>query len=502
MFAVSAHCTILGTRAAACGIISETRQVKFCETGIEVTMRIQRTTVRLLIIATIILTPLLALRASTAVHAQAERPVLAFYYAWFDANTWALPLPDQPRSPYVSADPIAIENHVLLAQQAGIDALVLDWYGPQVENNQTETNFRILLEKAAIHGLKASLTVDIAGPFINTLDDLTNALLVVRDQHAPHAAFLRIEGKPVVFFWRQDLFSVDTWKLLRQQIDPEHTMLWIAEGIHPEALQVFDGLYLYSVAWSNDPAAVLTRWGNEVRQWAQTLTSRRYWVATVMPGYNDLATGRTDAFVQDRAEGDYYRATWAGAIQSNADWVVITSFNEWLEGTAIEPSQNYGDTFINLTRELGQQYRQMQPLPPPPTATPDEPTATPETTPEPTATPEPLPTATPEPTATMALTPTATLPPTATPIRLPTPTPRPPGAPTAAPQLIVTTGNNEAVPGASLETPSAGLSQRYTVEGAAAPKRMSPTIFAMFILAAGLIAVPLYRWWRTQKPPK
>jgi len=68
--------------------------------------------------------------------------------------------------------------------------------------------------------------------------------------------------------------------------------------------------------------------------------------------------------------------------------------------------------------------------------------------------------------------------------------------------LIVTTGNNETVPGASLETPSAGLSQRYTVEGAAAPKRMSPTIFAMFILAAGLIAVPLYRWWRTQKPPK
>lgn len=157
-------------------------------------MQLQRTTVRLLIVIALLLTPLLTLQSSTGVQAQAERPVLAFYYAWFDANTWTMPLPDQPRAPYISADPIAIENHVLMAQQAGIDALVLDWYGPQVENNQTETNFRILLDKVAIHGLKASLTVDIAGPFINNLDELTNALLVVRDQHAPHGAFLRIEG--------------------------------------------------------------------------------------------------------------------------------------------------------------------------------------------------------------------------------------------------------------------------------------------------------------------
>ena len=462
-------------------------------------MQIQRTTVRLLIVIALLLTPLMTLQSSTGVQAQAERPVLAFYYAWFDANTWTMPLPDQPRAPYISADPIAIENHVLMAQQAGIDALVLDWYGPQVENNQTETNFRILLDKVAIHGLKASLTVDIAGPFINNLDELTNALLVVRDQHAPHGAFLRIEGKPVVFFWRQNLYSMDTWRQLRQQIDPEHNMLWIAEGIHPEALEVFDGLYLYSVAWSNDPAAVLTRWGNEVRRWAQNLNARRYWVATVMPGYNDLATGRTDAFIQERAEGAYYRATWAGAIQSDADWVVITSFNEWLEGTAIEPSQNYGDSYIHLTRDLAQQYRQMQPAPPPPTATPIEPTATPEATPEPTATLEPLPTETPEPTPTVTITPTATLPPTATPIRLPTPTPRSPGATIAAPQFTVTVNTQEAAAEILLETPSAGIPQRHTVEGAAAPKQVSPIILAMLIVAAGLIAVPLYRWWRTRK---
>ena len=32
--------------------------------------------------------------------------------------------------------------------------------------------------------------------------------------------------------------------------------------------------------------------------------------------------------------------------------VVITSFNEWLEGSHIEPSVRYGDFYLNLTREL------------------------------------------------------------------------------------------------------------------------------------------------------
>ena len=60
-----------------------------------------------------------------------------------------------------------------------------------------------------------------------------------------------------------------------------------------------------------------------------------------MPGYDDFATGRPDAFARPREDGTYYRACWQGATQSNADWVVITSFNEWLEGTHVEPSTLY-----------------------------------------------------------------------------------------------------------------------------------------------------------------
>jgi hypothetical protein len=158
-----------------------------------------------------------------------------------------------------------------------------------------------------------------------------------------------------------------------------------------------------------------------------------------MPGYNDLVTGRADAFVRDRAGGDYYRRCWEGAIQSGADMVIITSFNEWLEGTQIEPSVTYGDFYLNLTRELGDRYRssptylaEIAPataLPtepatftPAPTLT-STPTLTPTTTPSPTSTPTPTSTATPIPTSTPL--PTLTPSPTATPTPPPTSTPTP-----------------------------------------------------------------------------
>ncbi len=369
-----------------------------------------------------------------------DKLVLAFYYAWFNMLTWEGALSDKPLQLYHSGDVYAIQRHVREAQQAGIDALVQIWYGPELTDNQTEANFRVLLDQAQYQDLRAAVSVDLNSPFLTGEDEVITALRVLWEDHAQHPAYLWVEGHPVVFFFAQDKLALTTWQDIRAQVDPQHRMLWIAEGPQLEYLQTFDGLYLYSVAWATTPAAVLTHWGEAVRQWNAREKVFRYWVATVMPGYDDLTTGRANAFVRPRENGDYYRACWEGAIRSAADWVVITSFNQWPEGTHIEPSVNYGNFYINLTAELAAEYRG---LAIPATATPTAvlPTTTPEMTPaEPgvvitsTAT---LPVDTPTPTLTPSFTPTATLTPTATPFRLSTPTPLPP-LPTALPRVTPT----------------------------------------------------------------
>ncbi len=39
--------------------------------------------------------------------------------------------------------------------------------------------------------------------------------------------------------------------------------------------------------------------------------------------------------------GRYYRVRWEDALEEAPDWIVITSWNEWVEGTELEPSEVY-----------------------------------------------------------------------------------------------------------------------------------------------------------------
>jgi hypothetical protein len=58
---------------------------------------------------------------------------------------------------------------------------------------------------------------------------------------------------------------------------------------------------------------------------------------SVGPGYSAYrATG--DTRVLDRRAGGTYDSSWRAAVRSGADLTTITSYNEWNEGTQIEPA--------------------------------------------------------------------------------------------------------------------------------------------------------------------
>ncbi len=297
-----------------------------------------------------------------------ERLVVAFYYTWYGLDQWKPGrVPDIPAVPYSSKDRNAIIRHVEQAQRAGIDAFAVAWYGPRVRDNQTETNLRAMLDVAGQRGFRATVDFETRSPFFSGQADVVHALRYLIDNHARHSAFLQYRGKPLIFFWAvRDVFTaqgqspIDAWASVRQQVDPGHNTLWIADGADIEFLRVFDGFHLYNITW-NPPAnvnATLSKWGSDVRNYNATHGANKLWVATVMAGYNDLfIEGRSGRFSHDRRNGAYYRETWQAAIKSVPDLVVITSFNEWLEGTQIEPSVTYGDLYLQLTSELSAAFR-------------------------------------------------------------------------------------------------------------------------------------------------
>ena len=276
-------------------------------------------------------------------------PVLAMYYAWFDQNSWnPSQLSDMPATPYVSADRSAIERHVRQAQSAGVDVFALNWWGP---NNPTDGNLQALLSVASQLGFKVTVDFDMNSPFVHNTDDVVNYLRHA-SQYFGNAAWFHYDGKPVVVFYGIRKYDVGTWAGIRNQVDPGRQALWIGEGDVFSYLDVFDGIYPYSIAWSPNPASQLASYASKTR----AKGANKLWVATVMPGYDDTRI-RQGGYARDRQGGAFYRTTWEGAIATQPAMISITSWNEWPEGSQIEPSVSYGDLYLQITRQYADRYK-------------------------------------------------------------------------------------------------------------------------------------------------
>jgi hypothetical protein len=108
-----------------------------------------------------------------------------------------------------------------------------------------------------------------------------------------------------------------------------------------------DGIHLYyPVGFSQDLLQVLDIYNNASKL---THLENKTFIATVVPGFNNTATESAPQVV-DRRDGTHYALYWLIAKACSPDGYAITSFNEWHEGTEIEPSREYGYQYIYLTR--------------------------------------------------------------------------------------------------------------------------------------------------------
>jgi hypothetical protein len=283
-------------------------------------------------------------------------PVIAKYYVWYDQNSWdPNVLSDMPVDQYNSYERSTIERHVQQAKSVGIDAFALNWLGPA---NPTDTNLQTLLSVASPAGFSTAIDFDMNSPFINSAADVVTNLNYASRYFADKAWF-RYDGRPVVFFYGIRRYDPGTWAAIRDQVDPGHSAVWIGEGDNFSYLAVFDGIHPYSIAWAPNPAGQLASYASRTRQ-----TPGRLWVATVMPGYDDTHCGRGAAgFARARGDGTFYRQTWEGAMATQPAMISITSWNEWVEGSTIEPSQGYGDLYLRLTKEYSAMYKSGAPVP-------------------------------------------------------------------------------------------------------------------------------------------
>jgi hypothetical protein len=293
----------------------------------------------------------LSVSAVTPVSAQDGRQVWAYYFGWYTGESWGDGrLLDRPAAPYDSRDGGAISRQISEAQSAGIDAFIAAWYGPAGDNLTSQT-FNALLDISAGQGFRAAASVDLGDPAFNaTVGDTIGTLSYLIGDRANHPAYLRYNGRPVIYFWNQSRFSVADWENIRAQVDPGRNTIWVAEGTNTGYLRVFDGLYLFNTAWAANPASVATQWGRRAASAGAT-----FYTPTVLPGWDEsaLAAGRPNpTSPRPRNNGQFLTSSWNGAVASGASVILVVSWNEYLENSHIEPSQVYGAQSLDVLRPL------------------------------------------------------------------------------------------------------------------------------------------------------
>jgi hypothetical protein len=304
---------------------------------------------------------------------------LAFYYAWYGNpgvsghwQHWDKVHPDRhdiasathyPRAgAYDSADPRIIDQHMRQMAEAGIDGPILSWWGPKARDSDHITDE--LLKVATRHGRVVSAyyeTIRGADLVASATEDL--AYLV--SKYGAHPAWLKVAGRPVVFVYGRAVGQMGTlkrWQEVRERVRREtgHDPFLIGDRIDAESAGVFDGIHTYNTVGllagqsvdkmrrQNVAAASLTA--------ALAHAAGKLACATIIPGYDDTKI-RKPGLACSRHDGATYQAGWEAAMASDCDWVVITSWNEWHEGSEIEPSFELGERDWKATRPWADRFR-------------------------------------------------------------------------------------------------------------------------------------------------
>lgn len=292
-----------------------------------------------------------------------EHLLWAFYYPWYHLESWSRPeLRDHPEKPYESGDPNIMVEHIEAARHAGIDGFISSWWGP---GSNSDRNLSLLLDLAKERSFLVSLYFEtLADSNGNALSSeaifswLTYAISTYRD----HPAMMKISGKPLIVIWASDTVPLETWrriftKLRTQGLDA----VYMAMGFGGQSLEVFDGVHSYSIHEFTIPDLTTSyKLNSRVTRFYHLLadaSTPKISVATVQPGYDERSIpGRKGAF-RDREGGAFYRSTFEAAISSDPDWIFITTWNEWYEGTQIEPSQLNVEKYLTITHEFAQKWK-------------------------------------------------------------------------------------------------------------------------------------------------
>jgi hypothetical protein len=259
--------------------------------------------------------------------------VSAFYYPWYGTSSadgtyqhWSQDGHAPPNDIasayypaiglYSSSDKLVIDAQMSEIRAAGIDEIAVSWWGKGSPED---------LRMPAIVGAANKRHIAVAAhlePYRGrTVESIANDIAYLAARY----------GIRTFYVYQPFDFAPSDWAANHPLLHPipNITVYGQTALAGAAASAGFDGVYTYDI---------VTYGGNSFRRLCDEAHAMHLLCApSVGPGYN-AKRGSGDPVVKPRKRGQTYDAMWRAALASGADNVTITSYNEWHEGTQIEPA--------------------------------------------------------------------------------------------------------------------------------------------------------------------
>lgn len=306
--------------------------------------------------------------------------IAAFYYPWYfnqafdgDWDHWGNNPPEDIDSDYYPvlgtysmSDPTVLAQHFAWLRQAGIGLIISSWWGI---GDPTDQALPLLLDIADHYGIKVAIHIE---PYDGrSATQLLSAIDYLYEHYGDHPAFFKTTDtscystgdqlKGLFFLWASVLpdgsssssVEPDYW---RETLDTLHSHdpgaivvtdqadgWWVTEG-H------FDGAYNYAVLDIDEVGYA----------WAAGMPRCSWYIPGINPGFSAIKINYEDWVNTPRRDGATYDDRWERMFAAGVEpaIVAITTFNEWHEGTQIEPAAP------DMARPNGDPYLDFSPLEP------------------------------------------------------------------------------------------------------------------------------------------
>lgn len=263
--------------------------------------------------------------------------------------------------PYDSTDPELADCHALLMKFAGLSGALIDWYGDRSVYDYAENNAatKVFIDSLSRAGLKFGIVYE-----DQTLNSLISQKAIAAEKaleegkrtlatFKPWLAspnYVRLNNKPLLMVFGPQFFKKEgVWNELLAGIDVTFLSLHHARGDSA-------GAYDWPLPQLGEPASLqhIPEFYKEAKDWKTN-------VPVVFPRFDDCYQEmKVHPSWGSIADNDQitFNYTLNLALASAAPIVQIATWNDWGEGTEIEPSVEFGYRDLEtLQKALSSPYK-------------------------------------------------------------------------------------------------------------------------------------------------